>query len=704
MSALGLTADLLTFSLGWLIAHRCWPMTGRRSGAEFALLAFLGWPIGVGVTSSLFFVCSLCSTHPAIYSASAELGLMLMVGLRGGARPPGALVPRSGLHAVRPSALGDRAPPHSSLLEGSLLTLLLLSLVAQCALAALVLSLRAAHLEPFGSWDGWAIWNLHARFMFRAGPDWPAALGAPELNWTHADYPWLVPAGVARVWSWMGRESPLGSASFGLLFGIATAGLLGAALWRRRGPVAASLAVLVLLSTPFFVTFSSNEHADVPFGLYLLACSVLIAEAPSPSRRLAFLTGLMIGFTPWVKNEGLLWLPLACVGWMVTRWSATSGRAWRPTEFGPETRSDKARSEIALHLSFAAGIVLALLPLLYFKLHLAPPNDLAASHPADRLAQLFTPERHRIILSSLRRDVLGFGQWRWVPLLPLALALIGAGGRRLSLSEWAVAALLLLMLAGYYVVYLLTPMDLHWHLDSSLVRLLLQLWPAGLFWWGLAAALPDWGVERDLRARRAKPRSGPNAEQARPEVALHHALASASGGRARPRRAGRPVHWLVGNGLAAAVLLAGLNRHLAPGELARTSWRIHPVHASVANGWYAPESQGSVRWVWSSGHATLRLYSATPQTIRVRFALRGLQAQRVTAQWQGHSIWSAAVGTALQRGELPELTVPAGGADLIFSFRSPRPARIQRVGDTRATSPEAAGRTLAFALYQLQIE
>jgi hypothetical protein len=142
------------------------------------------------------------------------------------------------------------------------------------------------------------------------------------------------------------------------------------------------------------------------------------------------------------------------------------------------------------------------------------------------------------------------------------------------------------------------------------------------------------------------------------------------------------------------VLLVSLDRHWAPGELARSSWRIHPVHASAADGWYSPEAQGSVRWAWSSGRATLRLYSATPQTIRVRFALRGLQAQRITAEWQGRAIWSAAVGKDLQRGELPELTVPAGGADLTFTSDHPG----------LSESNDARSRTLAFALYQLQIE
>ena len=38
-----------------------------------------------------------------------------------------------------------------------------------------------------------------------------------------------------------------------------------------------------------------------------------------------------------------------------------------------------------------------------------------------------------------------------------------------------------LMLAGFFVVYLLSPYDLGWHLRTSLNRLLCQLWPSNLF-------------------------------------------------------------------------------------------------------------------------------------------------------------------------------------------------------------------------------
>jgi len=37
------------------------------------------------------------------------------------------------------------------------------------------------------------------------------------------------------------------------------------------------------------------------------------------------------------------------------------------------------------------------------------------------------------------------------------------------------------MVIGYYLVYIVTPHDLAWHLQYSLDRLLLQLWPSAIF-------------------------------------------------------------------------------------------------------------------------------------------------------------------------------------------------------------------------------
>src|SRR5262249_17955866 len=52
-------------------------------------------------------------------------------------------------------------------------------------------------------------------------------------------------------------------------------------------------------------------------------------------------------------------------------------------------------------------------------------------------------------------------------------------------------SVLLLMIAGYSVVYLVTPQNLAFHLDTSLERLLMQLWPTALLAYFLWVATPE---------------------------------------------------------------------------------------------------------------------------------------------------------------------------------------------------------------------
>jgi hypothetical protein len=69
---------------------------------------------------------------------------------------------------------------------------------------------------------------------------------------------------------------------------------------------------------------------------------------------------------------------------------------------------------------------------------------------------------------------------------PILLVLL-----RVSIAEFFVtlvgANAIILSLAGYYAIFVISPYPLRWHLNSSLGRLLLQLWPSVLLLVGLAA-------------------------------------------------------------------------------------------------------------------------------------------------------------------------------------------------------------------------
>jgi formate hydrogenlyase subunit 3/multisubunit Na+/H+ antiporter MnhD subunit len=71
-----------------------------------------------------------------------------------------------------------------------------------------------------------------------------------------------------------------------------------------------------------------------------------------------------------------------------------------------------------------------------------------------------------------------------VPIIifPLLLFFIGIDRQRLKQPVVSIGmSTLILMLIGYFFVYVNTPYDIGWHLETSLVRLYVQLWPSFVF-------------------------------------------------------------------------------------------------------------------------------------------------------------------------------------------------------------------------------
>ena len=132
---------------------------------------------------------------------------------------------------------------------------------------------------------------------------------------------------------------------------------------------------------------------------------------------------------------------------------------------------------------FTYGLGPALAVVLAFKFRLSPPNDIFA-RPDVLLEHLMQPGRYAKIGSYFVHGIATFGLARISPLIAAMAYLMYAGQRPFakgSASQQSTIALLAFMLFGYYCVYVVTPLDLQWHLDGSFPRLLIQLWPAFVF-------------------------------------------------------------------------------------------------------------------------------------------------------------------------------------------------------------------------------
>jgi hypothetical protein len=330
--------------------------------------------------------------------------------------------------------------------------------------------------NPHGEIDAWQIWNLHARLLVRGGEEWHERLVQME-DWSHPDYPLLLPATVARGWVCAGNETTEVPRLMAGLFALATVGLLTAGLAVLRTPVPGLLGGITLLATPGYLPLAVAQYADVPLGFYFLA-GVLLFEAQDrlgcATIRLPFLAGLVAGMAAWTKNEGQLYIVAMLLGRLVVGWAGRSG-------IRPLLR------ELA---AFAAGLGPFMGVLAYFKLRMAGPNDLIAGQAEGALLKrILDGKRYWQVVYGM---VVEFGRvvgW-WVMILGLFAALLGVA-RVPWQKRLHTLAVLVFMLVGYALVYLATPLDLVEHIRLSADRLCLQLWPCALLWFFLNVASPE---------------------------------------------------------------------------------------------------------------------------------------------------------------------------------------------------------------------
>ena len=483
---------LLSLAIGVFMTLIFLPPTDREKGGLLFRL-FTGSGLGIGVTSCIYFVCLL--TGLTRYTAAIDLVVCLVLGLicliRSGPRglreqeklPPEWQLPgyraelsskkdsgaKQGLPVARP--VRTRSPLH-----------ILTTVIFSTALVSSLISFTAAFLkEPHGRWDAWLIWNMHARFLFRGGDHWREAF-ASGMDWSHWDYPLLLPLSIARGWTYTGGEGNL-PAMMGFLFTFLILGLLLTSLSLLRGRIQSYLAAMLLMGTPFFIYMGTSQFADIPLAFFILTTLVMLFfQAGSPENRpgTVILAGLAAGLCAWTKNEGLLFFVIVAGSlFCTTACSKGWGSSLRRTAW------------------FLAGALPILMIVVYFKTALAPTNDLLAGFSVSATsAKLFDLGRYVQIARAFFVTGISFTQGLIdirvgmhlnpgpVNILLLAVYMMIAGmhiDQRDKTGLLQTAIVLLLTAAGYFFVYVLTPLDLNYHLMTSLNRLFLQLWPGVIF-------------------------------------------------------------------------------------------------------------------------------------------------------------------------------------------------------------------------------
>ncbi|PWH18584.1 MAG: hypothetical protein DDG60_00250 [Anaerolineae bacterium] len=437
--------------LASFLLHRLWP---ERTPTSLLLKLTGGFALGIGLSSALMLFGLRAGISPCGY-ARTEFWLSLLA--------LALLSPR--FYRFAKEMLRRPAAPFGFIneLRSPVNWLTFLLLVAFLLSTTTFLYYAARH--PHGLSDAWTIWNNLARYLYRSN-DPTLLFDTTRYFRIHYDYPALYSLNVAATWCVLGSDSTRAPIAFTFLGIFAIPVALWAAVARHKGYAQSKLAALIALLTPSF-GLTIGQYADVFVALYILLTGIFLSlYQHHHQRRFLLLAGLFAGLSAWTKNEGMLFL-------------LSSGIIVAGLTLPRQLR----------HFAvFLAGAAAPLLVVVFFKASVSLQSDLASA-PEQSLAFLLDPSRYLIISRAYLNAAWQFGDWPVGPVLALYAVLTGFSPR-LSTSL-PLLSLILLQQAGYFGIYLLTPHDLHWHLHTSLTRLLLQTYPLFLFWLFLALNAPE---------------------------------------------------------------------------------------------------------------------------------------------------------------------------------------------------------------------
>lgn len=323
--------------------------------------------------------------------------------------------------------------------------------------------------NPHGEPDAWTFWNSRARLFFRAGVQWREIFSFG--NWSFPKYPQLLPMNIVRLWSAFGQETFAGSIMIAFLFTFATVGVLTTALITLRGRSQGYLGGLLLASTPYFLKHGASQYADVPLGFYVLATLILINmydNAAGQVSGILAVAGIAGGFAAWTKEEGWLFLFAIVLarGLLMLLLKFSGQRKLRTVS------------------PFFLGYIPIFLIIMYFRTYVAP-QAVTFYRQTGILEQLTDLSRYLVTAKAFMKILLEpYSIVLSIPIIIFFIYSVFLGIHLKQLQKSGVLTSLFIVGAvcsGYFFIYIITPQQLTWLIETTLNRLFLQLWPSVIF-------------------------------------------------------------------------------------------------------------------------------------------------------------------------------------------------------------------------------
>ncbi|HXS36958.1 MAG TPA: hypothetical protein VN721_09670 [Flavipsychrobacter sp.] len=306
--------------------------------------------------------------------------------------------------------------------------------------------------EKHGGYDAYAIWNYHAE-MLAHQYSWKKLFLYTHFG--HPDYPYCLPAFLGFFFRlFHDHYTVLIPFAFSFLITLCTPLLIYTELFKKNIVIAAL--ILILFATDdYFLKQGVSQYADTLLAFFFL-CAIICMQHYKENKKLIVLCAAFLGCCMWTKNEGSILSVIFVL-------------------FHARTIFSKHNFKY-----FLAGIIVPLLIITFFKVAYAPANDLISNQAASPYLKLFQAGRYKMIYDKL---VVNLNTLFPVVKIGLMVYIIFCiVERKLPNKEFV---MLLVCMGAYFMIYVFTPYDVAWHLNTSQDRLMHHLMPAMMYVLGL---------------------------------------------------------------------------------------------------------------------------------------------------------------------------------------------------------------------------
>ena len=302
----------------------------------------------------------------------------------------------------------------------------------------------------WGDWDAWAIWTQHAKFLTFDSEF--SNLFDKRLEWTHPDYPLMLPSIIAMIWKSFGNFSPYVPAIFSYLISVGLVLLVLTPFLEKKSKMIGMALFLLLTYSLVLFPFVSGQYSDTLLATFILLPLVLLSILPDSKPLFYFsLIGFFAASSGWIKNEGLMYFAIFSFCFFL-----------------------KYLRQPKFLLHYSLGALFPVLIILIFKFKFATSNYLMDESGTSNYERFTDVSRYQFIWNYAVTYLTENCQFLLISFLAILLLNFRF---YLSFAFWV----LLLLFGSYFFAYVFSPYGLEWQMSTSFNRLIHQIFPAIIY-------------------------------------------------------------------------------------------------------------------------------------------------------------------------------------------------------------------------------